>query len=348
MTNNPKKWLGFCFAALLLAGLLLRSFLTNPAWRAFDSAAFLESLISVHWGWMGWALVAIYSTYLVRALRWKALTRPAKPDASLWNIFSATVIGFAAIGIFGRAGEMVRPYMVARKEGMPVSSQMGVWVLERSFDTLTILITVALALRHFNAAGLRSSPALTRALQVSGSVVAFGTVGLLMVIVALRNFAEPSAAWLLDRLRFLSPPRYKWVEHSLLAFVGGSRGIGELRSLAVCTLYSIAQWVLIALCYTAVFNSFSGGLRLSLNDTLIFMGSVMAGSMVQIPGVGGGVQVAAVVVLTEVFGLRPELAASISLLIWVFTFLVVVPPALLLAFHEGLSWRKLRRLESES
>jgi hypothetical protein len=74
----------------------------------------------------------------------------------------------------------------------------------------------------------------------------------------------------------------------------------------------------------------------------------MAGSMVNLPGIGGGIQVAAVLVLTEFFGFAPELAASVALLIWAFTFLVVIPPALFLMVQEGLSWGKLRRLESEN
>ena len=76
------------------------------------------------------------------------------------------------------------------------------------------------------------------------------------------------------------------------------------------------------------------------------MGCVMLGSVVNIPGIGGGIQVASLLVLTELFGLRPEPAAGISLLIWGFTFLAVIPPAVILMVYEGLSWSKLRRLES--
>ena len=347
-SKNWKRWLLLSAGLAILAGLLVREILIDPQWRAFNAHTFLSSLVSVDKVWLGWALISIYSTYLVRALRWKVLMSRMKPRASLWNLFSATVIGFAAIGIFGRAGEMVRPYLVARKEGVSLSSQVGVWVLERSFDMLTVLVTVAFALGRFDAAALRSSPTLSRVLHISGNLIAFSVLGILLLIVVLRSFAEPVAAWLIDRLRFLSPPRLRRVEDSLLAFLEGSRGIRSLATLAICTLYSLAEWALIAFCYSAVFNSFSGGLRLSVNNILIFMGSVMAGSMIQIPGLGGGIQVAALLVLTEVFDVRPEIAASISLLIWVLTFLVVVPPAVALALYEGLSWSKLRTLDSEN
>ncbi|MBI3667516.1 MAG: flippase-like domain-containing protein [Acidobacteria bacterium] len=331
-----------------MAGLLIERIRTNPQWRTFSGRAFLENLVSISWGWAVLALAAIYTTYLVRALRWRLLMRPVKRTARLWTIFSATVIGFAAIGIFGRPGEMVRPYLVARKEGVPVSSQMAVWVLERCFDTLTVLVIVAFALSDLEAAGLRSSPTLIRALSVGGSVVAFAALGIVILLVGMRNYADQTAGWVLERLRFLPPARYQWVEHGTQSFLQGSRGVRSLGALGVCSLYSAAQWGLIAFCYAAVFNSFSGGMRLSVSETLIFMGCVMAGSFIQVPGLGGGIQVASVLVLTELFAVKPEAAASISLLIWIYTFLVVVPPAAGLAFYEGWSWSKLWRLEAES
>lgn len=353
MTKKSARRLLIAAGLLLLTGLLVRSIRTNPEWRAFDWGAFLHSLVSVDRVWTAWALLAIYATYLVRALRWKALMRPMKPDAGLWNLFSATVIGFAAIGVFGRAGEMVRPYLVARKEAVRMSSQLAVWVVERCFDTLTLLVTAALALRSFNAAELDASPSVARVLHAGGSVVVFSTLGLLVLMVALRNLAEPLTGRLIRNLgrlspQLLSPQRFRDIEHSLLAFVEGTRGMRNLRTLTACTFYSAVEWILIAVCYYAVFNCFSGGLRLTVSQTLIFMGSVMLGSLVNIPGVGGGIQVASLLVLTELFAIKPEPAASISLLIWAFTFLAIIPPAVVLMLYEGLSWGKLRRLESEN
>ncbi len=342
--TKSKRWLLLSIALLALIALLVRSIRTNPRWQAFDTGEFLRSLTSISPRWTLLSLAAIYATYLVRALRWRALMTPVKSQTSLWKLFSATVIGFAAIGIFGRAGEMVRPYLVARKENVPISGQVGVWVIERSFDMLTILVTAAFALGHLETAGLQDSPDLGRALHLGGNMVALSMLALGVLLLALRNFAEPAVAWLLARLRFLSPSRYAWVQQTLQTFLEGSRSLRSLRVVVAATFYSVAEWFLIAACYSAVFNSFSGGIRLSLSETLIFMGSVMAGSLVQIPGAGGGIQLASVLVLTELFGLPPELAAAISLLIWVFTFLAVVPPAALLVLYEGLSWRKLRGL----
>jgi hypothetical protein len=66
--------------------------------------------------------------------------------------------------------------------------------------------------------------------------------------------------------------------------------------------------------------------------------------VVQIPGVGGGAQVVAVLVLTELFGVRLERATAFAFFIWIITFVAVVPAGLYLAVLEGLDWRSLRRM----
>ena len=67
----------------------------------------------------------------------------------------------------------------------------------------------------------------------------------------------------------------------------------------------------------------------------------MAGSMLQLPAVGGGSQMATIATLSSVFDVPPELAASCGILLWLVTFAAVVPLGLALAHHERLSLRKL-------
>jgi hypothetical protein len=63
--------------------------------------------------------------------------------------------------------------------------------------------------------------------------------------------------------------------------------------------------------------------------------------------VGGGIQVAAILVLTELFRVRLELATAFAILIWIITFVAIVPLGLLLALKEGLDWHSIRRIGRE-
>jgi hypothetical protein len=67
----------------------------------------------------------------------------------------------------------------------------------------------------------------------------------------------------------------------------------------------------------------------------------MIGSMVQLPGVGGGSQLATIAALDHVFDIPKELAVSCGIMLWLVTFVAVVPIGLVLAHRERLSLRKL-------
>jgi hypothetical protein len=71
------------------------------------------------------------------------------------------------------------------------------------------------------------------------------------------------------------------------------------------------------------------------------MGSSMVGSLIQLPGVGGGSQLATISTLQRVYDVPRELAASCGILLWLVTFMSVIPVGLLLAHRQRLSLREL-------
>jgi uncharacterized membrane protein YbhN (UPF0104 family) len=111
--------------------------------------------------------------------------------------------------------------------------------------------------------------------------------------------------------------------------------------------YTLLEWAIIVGSLFAFFRAFPVTAAFSLTDVMIFVGFVAFGSIVQIPGIGGGVQVVAIVVLTQIFGMSLEAATGIALLNWILSFVIVVPFGLVLGFHEGLNWRKLRHLSED-
>jgi glycosyltransferase 2 family protein len=54
--------------------------------------------------------------------------------------------------------------------------------------------------------------------------------------------------------------------------------------------------------------------------------------------------VVAILVLTELYGVRVELATTFALLLWILTFVAIVPVGLVLALKEGLDWHSLRQI----
>jgi len=126
--------LGILAVLAAVAYVLYRWHRSGFAWDKFVGV-----LSNVDWSWLSLALALILATYVGRALRWEIMLRPLTTKVHLWRIVVATCIGFTAVVLFGRAGEPVRPYLIARKAGVSFSSQVAAWVVERILDLLPAL-----------------------------------------------------------------------------------------------------------------------------------------------------------------------------------------------------------------
>src|SRR5437870_115012 len=124
------------------------------------------------------SVLAIYSCYALRALRWKVFQQNLGPS-HFATIYAMTLAGFSAVFLLGRAGEPVRPLLLARKEKLPVSGMFGIYVLERLFDTASAAVIAAIGLLLFKS-NADSSGAATRlevAARTTGLFLSAGVVG---------------------------------------------------------------------------------------------------------------------------------------------------------------------------
>src|SRR6266446_3951007 len=79
-------------------------------------------------------------TLYIRAQRWRFLLRPVGRPA-MRTLVAAVNIGFMANMVLPlRIGEVVRPVLVSRREGVPLSGVLATCVLERVFDLFTVLL----------------------------------------------------------------------------------------------------------------------------------------------------------------------------------------------------------------
>src|SRR5262249_52042415 len=87
--------------------------------------------------------VMVAATYWARAVRWQKLLEPLGPTR-FRSTFRATIIGFAALGVLpARAGDVLRPYLLARQEGLSVTATIATIVMERILDLVAVLALLA-------------------------------------------------------------------------------------------------------------------------------------------------------------------------------------------------------------
>ena len=307
----------------------------------------MAGFAGLRWGWVFAAVILMSGTYYGRALRWAVLLKPLVPRPRIRNLLTATVIGFAAISLFGRAGEIIRPYLVSVKERVPLTSQFAAWIIERIFDLLMATLVFGFAMARVTSSGMHVGPGFAWVLEVGGRVVLGACLLLTAILLSFRHFAEPARQRLTAALSILPEAGFKRAEKLVTAFVTGMESTRSDASLLLLLFYSVVEWILVAACYWCLARAFSGALHLSLIDVLIFMGFVSFGAVVQVPGIGGGMQVASVFVLTELFGTQLEVATGFAVLVWIITFVIIVPVGLLAALREGLNWRGLRQIGRE-
>jgi hypothetical protein len=77
---------------------------------------------------------------------------------------------------------------------------------------------------------------------------------------------------------------------------------------------------------------------------MLLLAVTLVGSVLQLPGIGGGAQIASFVGLTKIFGVEPEPATAIAVVLWLITFAGCILAGIPLLIHEGLSMGELRQL----
>ena len=299
----------------------------------------------LNWFWVLLTALANLATYVGRAVRWAVMIRPLKRHPSYWNLFVATAIGFTAVVLFGRPGEFVRPYLIAVKERVSFSSQMAAWLLERIYDLLAVALIFGLGLSQVRVTDAKPGPGLSWVLSTGGYVMTGIAAACLFVLIVFHRFSGVLRARLMAVLALLPAHVGARAERMLDAFLKGTQATHDTSAVLKVLFYTFVEWLLIIAGFICIFQAFSATSSLSFMEVLILLGFVAFGGIVQIPGVGGGMQIAIIVVLTEMFRLPLESATGIAIAFWVLNIAVIVPLGLLFGFQEGLNWRSLRHIE---
>src|SRR2546429_3297625 len=345
---NKKRYVVYAVVVLVLAVLVYLQF---RSWRNFDWARLFQ--FGLNWRHILQGVGYIYIAYFLRAVRWKIFLRPVRQEASILEIVPPTMIGFTGLALLGRAGELIRPYLIARRLNLPFASQVAVWAVERIFDVggFTVLLVAAIflpsKLRKFT---LASSPELRHGIHLTGYALIAVVLGLLSGAVLVSYRGNRMAQWVEDRFSHLAENLGHRIAQKIRAFTVGLNTIHGPFAFLQLSAVSVLMWWVIALAYKSVTHAYGAPMSaMSATKVLLLMGASMIGSMVQLPGVGGGSQLATISALDHVFDIVPkELTVSCGIMLWLGTFVAVVPVGLLLSHHERLSLRKLSAETAEA
>ncbi|HEY7403486.1 MAG TPA: lysylphosphatidylglycerol synthase transmembrane domain-containing protein [Candidatus Angelobacter sp.] len=351
----------FLITALVLLVLSALVYLQVRTWKKFDWHRFWAATHNTHKFYLIAGVALVYADYFLRAVRWKILLRPVCPEAKSADLVAPTMIGFTGLALLGRPGEFIRPYLISRKVNLSMSSQLAVWTVERIFDTGAFALIMAVNIL-WSRDELRQLPGFANAPTKSlfgHPITAFGlfeafAIGLLAgvtcaALLAFRVRMNPArAARLFARIFGVISPRLGHaVGKKVHAFGEGLNTVKDFGSFLQLSGLSVVIWLVIGFAYMAVTHAYSIHRlsRMTLSSVFLLTAASVVGGVLQLPVVGGGSQLATIGMLRGVFNLSPELATSCGIMLWLVTFMSVIPAGLALAHSEHVS---LTKIEEES
>ncbi len=340
--NEKRKYIEFSALVLLAAGLLW--------WfgRRLDWAEVKQALRQSDWRWIALACAIIAVAYLFRALRWQAFLAPLT-KASLREIWIATTVGFGAVLLVGRMGEVVRPVVLPMRDRRvrPAASFVTI-MIERIYDSMTVIFIFAVNLLWFHPSS-GNADAFRHVRQFGLVLAMLGLMGLAALIL-FRIKAATIILWIegtFDRWPRL-PVRIKTAVVSLLDQLARAlKVLSHSRDLAVTLGWTLLLWGSVVVGNLCVFRAFHlqvGGQAFGISESLFILGWSMVGSAVPTPGGAAGAFHAATGAGLFFVGIEKEQAAAVAIVLHLVDFGPAALCGLFYFLRGDISLAKLRNL----
>jgi uncharacterized protein (TIRG00374 family) len=318
-------WLGAGISALFLV-IALRNLHLSEVWGVMRSAEY---------GWIVPGVAVYFFGVWARTWRWDYLLRPMK-KISLQRLFPVVVIGYMGNNIYpARAGELIRAYVLRRREGVSMGASLATIVVERVFDGLVMLIFVFIGLPF------TPMPAWLQAMVIAASLLFFGALVIFMVLAIKIEWAEVAYGWVIDRIvpeRFRAP-----VRGFADRFMTGLHSLRSGRAVLMLFVTSIVIWLAETVKYWFVMHAFNFSVPfwiLMLMNGIVNLATTIPSS----PGYVGTFDAPGIEILT-LFGVERTLAASYTLVLHAALWLPITLLGFWFMTRESVSWQDFRQAE---
>jgi len=306
----------------------------------FDFGVFRSQVALADWRKIGIAFACIYVGYCFRAVRWAFLLRHIK-KVGPFSLLGTQVIGFTGVALIGRIADPVRPYLVSKKTGLPLSNQIAVYIVERLFDggSMALIFCSVILLAP---AGALPHPEIIKKVSYGALVT---TVAGALFLVAVRMAGGVVASMLENAFSVVSKGLGRSIGEKIRTFRAGLDTLRSFSDFAVTLTISLAMWGLITLAYLETTTAFVASPELAgltLAKCMLLMASSMVASGFQLPVIGWFTQIGLVAAaMSGFFGVAAEPATACAAMLLAVTFLSIIPVGLIWARFEHVSLRKV-------
>lgn len=313
--------------SLLFLWLAIRQVHLRQVWAALRQANV----------WLlGAALGAFLATQVLKAARWRALFYPDHGARRFGKLLRLIYIGqMVNAAIPARLGEIARAYLLARTESISGAYVLGTIVLEKSLDSLMLLLVV-----------LVTSIFMPFPSWVKGSslVVSGGMAALLVIMTVLSRWEGRLPAWV---ARAVGPSSWLGRLGIVPAIRRAALSLRPLRSARMNLVlwgWSAGNWALMILTNVLVFWAF--GLRLPWTAAPLLLAILNIGTIVpSSPGRIGIFHYLCVLTL-GLYGVDAALALACGILLHAVVYVPIFLLGVYYLWRENLSWAGLSGMET--
>ena len=320
---------------IALSVVISAVFLGFAVWNVDWSEA-LRALGRANYLWILPTFPVTVWTLYIRAQRWRVFLHPMRIPA-LRHLLAATNIGFMANMVLPlRAGEVVRPVLVHRREGLPLSRVLASVLLERIFDMFMILLLFGVS------ASLVSVSDQVRqwGWMLTGLAVGIGGV------IAVMRWQEELA---LRAVRLVCGPLPERLRGPVVGFIEGFVKALEMLDSPAAFLrafgWTLYLWVVISLIYVFAFAAFHLQVPTVVGALVLTTIVAIAVSVPSAPGFIGSFQLGCVLALA-IFDIPESEAIAFSIVVHLTQFIAVIAAGLYSLWTENMSFPNVESVES--
>ena len=319
-----------------LIGLLISGVAVYLSLRKIDFGALWESLHSIRVLFLFPAIAMQISCFFFKGAGWRFLLMPAKKEVRLSSAISVLVIGLMVNNLFpAKMGELARAYLMGEKEELPKSLCLSTVGVEHLLDVVVLLIFLLVLL---------PTVSLPDWLRVTGTLVGFAALGMIVLMFLVMRKEEKFLDWLSRILKYL-PERFRQKIQSVLNhFFQGFRVLtGRYIFYAFGMLFPM--WIMSFL--YAYFMMGTCGLSLPFKAAVMVVIFVAFGKIIpSSPGAIGTYHYLVILVLTS-FQISKETALGYAIILHALSYLVEVVAGIIGLFAANLSLGSFTRRAEE-
>lgn len=297
----------------IILGILISIILVYLSIRGINLRDIINDLHNIEVRYVIIFLLLMIFMQWLRSYRWGVILQPLEKIGQL-SLFSVTSVGFLAIAaIPARLGELARPYLIARRSTIKMSSALGTILVERVLDGFSVLTIAVIVLLNTDLPSW----------MIKSSVIFFSLTLIIFCSILCLIWRREAAIKIINK--FLNKFHGKFahkIDDIIHRFIDGFQIITDIRLLFYLFFLSALVWLVDVFAIYVLLEAFS--FKLPVIASFVVMVILIVGIAVPTaPGYIGSWHYSCILAL-GLFGIAKPEALSFAVVYHFLSMIIVV------------------------